>query len=68
METLLGKALLAIRCPESEYKPLPANSLAAFKKAIDRRLHYRLHTLQATHTFEFGAISRFAKAQSAGRV
>jgi hypothetical protein len=33
--------LLAIQEPELEYKPLPANSLAAFKEAIDRRLDYR---------------------------
>jgi hypothetical protein len=38
------KTLLAIWWPESEYKPLPGNSLAAFKEAIDRRPHYRLHT------------------------
>jgi hypothetical protein len=35
---------LAIWWPESEYKPLPANSLSAFEKAIDRRTHYGLHT------------------------
>jgi hypothetical protein len=45
VETVGGrKTLLAIWWPESEYKPLPGNSLAAFKEAIDRRPHYRLHT------------------------
>jgi hypothetical protein len=40
-ECFKRQRLLAIQEPELKYKPLPANSLAAFKEAIDRRLDYR---------------------------